>query len=234
MKKVVVVTGAARGIGRSISLRLYNDGFRVAAFSRNSELLASLQEEINDSENLKVFTGDVTDAKFVNESINIIEKEWGGVEHLVNNAGLAIFKKFVDSSLDEFKQQMDVNMFGVYNVTKAVVNNMIARNSGSIFTVSSLAGKNGFVHGSMYAATKHAVMGFSRSLMLELRDHNIRVGTICPGSVDTDMIANTPIEPKNIDKILTGEDVADIISTMIKLPPRAMVSEIEVRPTNPK
>lgn len=234
MKEVVLVTGAARGIGRAIAIKLYNDGYRIAAFSRNIELLQELAAGLNDPDNFKIFAGDATDTQFVQNSVAEIENIWGGIDHLINNAGMAIFKKFVDSSLEDFKAQMDVNMYGVYNFTKAVVDGMIANKAGSIFTVSSLAGKNGFVHGTMYAATKHAVMGFSRSLMLELRDYNIRVGTICPGSVDTEMISNTPIEPKNIDKILTGEDVAEIISTMIKLPPRAMVSEIEVRPTNPK
>jgi len=234
MGDVVIVTGASRGIGKAITLRLFSEGYKVAAFGRDLAKLELLKAEIKDSEKFKIFSGDVTDSEFVTSSVKQIEEEWGKVDHLINNAGLAIFRKFVDSDLESFKAQMDVNMYGVYNFSKAVVDGMISRNSGSIITISSLAGKNGFNYGTMYSATKHAVMGFSRSLMLELREYNIRVGTVCPGSVDTDMITGTPIEPGDASKILSSEDVAEVVSAMLKLPPRALVSELEIRPTNPK
>ncbi len=105
--------------------------------------------------------------------------------------------------------------------------------SGTIVNISSLAGKNAFVNGAGYAATKWALMGFSKCLMLEEREYNIRVITVCPGSVDTSF---SPLEGKrgNSDKILKPQDVADAVLTAVTLPENAMMSEIDLRPTNPK
>jgi 3-oxoacyl-[acyl-carrier protein] reductase len=165
--------------------------------------------------------------------VNHIIKTHGKVDHLINNAGMGILKKLVDSTLDEFKQQMDVNLYGVYNFTKAVLPNMIKNRSGSIINISSLAGKNAFVGGTMYGATKHGLMGFTKSLMLEVREYNIRVAAICPGSVDTSFNPNRAVIPEKKD-ILLSEDVAETVALVIKMPIRAMVSEIDIRPTNPK
>lgn len=111
---------------------------------------------------------------------------------------------------------------------------MVKQKSGSIINISSLAGKNGFQYGTTYAATKHAVMGFTKSLLLEVREHNIRVAAVCPGSVVTDMIMNTDMKPGQPEKILDPADVAEVVASIINLPPRALVSEVEIRPTNPK
>lgn len=128
---------------------------------------------------------------------------------------------------------MQTNMVGVFNFTKAVLNNMIENQSGAIINISSLAGKSGFVGGSTYAATKHAVMGFTRSLLLEIRKYNIKVCAVCPGSVSTDMIANSQLHSKNFSRILQPQDVAEVVNTVINLPIHATISEIEIRPTNP-
>lgn len=232
--ELVIVTGASKGLGRIIAEKLYNAGYKIAVFARNKELLDNFAGEINDPENFMTSAGDVTDQQFVNDSVSKIISVHGGVDHLINNAGLAIFKKFVDSSPEEFKAQMDVNMFGIYNLTKAVVPGMIEKRKGTILNISSISGKNGFVNGTMYSATKHAVMGFTRSLMLELREYNIKVGSICPGSISTDMLSGTPLEPAKREKILDGGEIADLIKTILELPAKAMVSEIEIRPVNPK
>lgn len=235
IKEVAIITGASRGIGEAIAKRLASEGMITALFGRDVSKLDSVKNSIIKSGGEAIsFTGDVTDKEFVHNSVNDILNEFGKIDHLINNAGLAILKKFVDSDLDEFKQQMEVNVYGIYNFTKAVISGMIENKNGSVINISSLAGKNGFVHGSMYSATKHAVMGFSKSLMMEVRDYNIRVAAVCPGSVATEMIANTPIQPKDNLKVLQPEDVAEVVSTVIKLPVRALVSEIEIRPTNPK
>jgi 3-oxoacyl-[acyl-carrier protein] reductase len=110
---------------------------------------------------------------------------------------------------------------------------MRARKQGTIVNIASLAGKNGFVGGTVYTASKHAVLGFSRSLMLEVRKENIRVITICPGSVNTRLIRNQTTLKPNLDTILRPEDVAETVLAAIRLPPRALVSELDVRPTNP-
>ncbi len=233
--QVSLVTGASRGIGKAIAKKLAGDGHSLALFGRDTDKLKEVKDELQkDSNKVEIFSGDVADEEFVFGSVKKVIEQFGGVDHLINNAGVAYFKRFVDSNLDEFKRQIDTNLYGIYNFTKAVINHFIERKSGSVINISSLAGKNGFIGGTMYSATKHAVMGFSKSLMLEVRDHNIRVCTICPGSVATDLLIGTNMEPSKVEKILSPVDVAETVSTFIKLPSRANMSEIDIRPTNPK
>lgn len=231
---LAIVTGASRGIGKGIALRLAKEGHDVMLFGRDKTALEKTNEEVLAlGVQAEMFLGDAADVKFVNESVQKILKKYGKVDHLINNAGMGILKKFVDSSLDDFKQQIDVNLYGVYNFTKAVIDNMIANRKGSIINISSLAGKNAFVGGTMYGATKHALMGFTKSLMLEVREYNIRVAAICPGSVDTNFNPNREVIPEK-KNILHSEDVAETVMLVLKMPVRAMVSEIDIRPTNPK
>ena len=110
---------------------------------------------------------------------------------------------------------------------------MRLRREGTIVNVASLAGRSGFVGGTAYTASKHAVLGFSRSLMLEVRKDNVRVVTICPGSVDTSMLRDQPMLRADPNRILRPEDVADTILHALLLPARALVSELDIRPTNP-
>src|SRR3972149_3851927 len=231
---LTIVTGASRGIGKGIAFRLAKEGHNLMLFGRDKFALEQVKKEIRSfGIQSDMFLGDAADTKFVNEAVNQIIKTYGRVDHLINNAGMGILKNFVDSNLDEFKKQIDVNLYGVYNFTKAVIDHMIANRSGSIINISSLAGKNAFIGGTMYSATKHALMGFTKSLMLEVREYNIRVAAICPGSVDTNFNPNRDLisEKKNI---LLSEDVAETVALVLKMPIRAMVSEIDIRPTNPK
>ena len=117
--------------------------------------------------------------------------------------------------------------------TRRVLPGMRERRRGTIVNVASVAGKVGFVGGTAYAASKHAVMGFSRSLMLEVRRDHIRVVAVCPGSVATQMLQDQPLLPANPEKILAPEDVAQTILCSVRLPQRALVNEIEIRPTDP-
>ncbi|MFA3781547.1 SDR family oxidoreductase [Melioribacteraceae bacterium 4301-Me] len=233
--QVSLVTGASRGIGRAIAIKLAGEKHKLAIFGRDKEKIEQTVETIKKmgSEALP-FIGDVADPMFVNEAVNQVLLSFGKVDNLINNAGIGIFKKFIDSSLEEFKKQIEVNVYGIYNFTKAVIDNMISNNSGTIINISSLAGKNGLAYGTMYSASKHAVMGFSKSLMHEVREFNIRVVTVCPGSVATEFISGTEIEPRNLEKVLSAEDIAEVVASIINLPMRATVSEIEIRPTNPK
>ncbi len=118
-------------------------------------------------------------------------------------------------------------------MTRAVLPPMRSRKQGSIVNVASLAGRNGFAGGTAYTASKHAVLGFSRSLMLEVRKDNVRVIAICPGSVDTSLLRDQPMLKSEPSRILRPEDVAASILHAIELPDRALVSELDIRPTNP-
>jgi len=232
-RELSVVTGASRGIGKGIALRLARENHDVIIFGRDISALKDVQKEIKDiGVDCEYFSGDVADAGFVNDSINKILKN-KKIDHLVNNAGIGIMKKVIDAELDDFKKQVDANLFGIFNFSKAVLNSMIERRKGSIINIASLAGKNSFVGGSMYSATKHAVLGFARSLMLEVRQYDIKVATICPGSVDTHF-GSGGHDPRSKGEILQPEDVAEAVMSVIKLPVRALISEIDLRPTNPK
>lgn len=234
-RKISIVTGASRGIGKSIALKLAQENHNLVIFGRNEAALNKVTGEIKTfGVDCDFFAGDVRDVDFVNSSIDSVYSKYGRIDNLINNAGFGIFKKFVDSTLTEFKDQVDVNLFGVYNFTKAVVPFMIKQTSGNIINISSLAGKNSFIGGAMYSASKFALMGFSRSLMLELREFNIRVILICPGSVDTEFFVESGHPAPNQEKVLRPEDIAETVIAVIKLPPRAMISEVDIRPTNPK
>jgi NADP-dependent 3-hydroxy acid dehydrogenase YdfG len=118
-------------------------------------------------------------------------------------------------------------------MTREVLPGMRERKRGSVVTIASLAGRNGFAGGSAYVASKHAALGFCRALMLEVRKDNIRVIAICPGSVDTSLIRDQSVLTPNLDRILKPEDVAATVLAALSLPERATVSELDVRPTNP-
>lgn len=233
-RKTAIVTGGSRGIGKAIALRLARENYNVAIFGRDVSALEKVCGEISAlGVECRFFVGDAADEIFVNDSIKKIEDDFGKIDVLVNNAGTGIFKKLVDSSLEDFKTQINVNLYGVYNFSKAVLGSMIKNGAGAIINIASLAGKNSFPTGTMYSASKHAVLGFTRSLMLEVREYNIRVAAICPGSVDTEFFDDTHMTP-NTAKILKAEDVAESVMSVISLPARALISEIDIRPTNPK
>jgi 3-oxoacyl-[acyl-carrier protein] reductase len=233
-KNVALVTGASKGIGEAIALKLAHENYDVIIYGRNLKRLESLKEKLtNLGSNTLSFIGDVADKEFVNNSIKEILSKYNKIDVLINNAGIAHFESFVNSTLEQFKAQIDTNLIGVYNFCKSVINSMIEKRNGTIINISSLAGKVGFSHGTMYSATKHAVMGFSRSLMQEVRKYDVKVVAVCPGSVATDMIMDSPIHPEEKQELLQPQDIADIVYSILKLPTRALISEIEIRPNNP-
>ncbi|MGE5402412.1 MAG: SDR family oxidoreductase [Ignavibacteriales bacterium] len=230
-----VITGAGRGIGKAIALRLAKEGHNVALISRTESELREVKNEVEGNGVECIFyQGDVGDEIFVKKAVKDILSRYSKIDHLINNAGIAFIRKLVDSSLDEFKRQINTNLYGVYNFTKAVLPGMIERRSGSIINISSLAGKNSFVGGTMYSASKHALMGLTRSLMLEVREYNIRVAAICPGSVESEFARDSEMDPRSKGGILKPADVAESVAAIIKMPPRALISEIDLRPTNPQ
>jgi len=232
-RQTAIVTGASKGIGKAIALKLAQENFNVVIFGRNEKNLISVKKVIQKHNvDCEYFIGDVADQNFVSDSVKQIQKKYKKIDVLINNAGEAIFKKFTETTLEDFKTQMNTNVFGVFNFTKYVIEQMINKRNGTIINIVSQAGKYGFEFGTTYSATKHAVMGFSKSLLIEVRKFNIRIITICPGSTDTEMIKNSPIH-RNLKQFLKPQDVAEITYSAIKLPQRALISDLEIRPTNP-
>jgi 3-oxoacyl-[acyl-carrier protein] reductase len=228
------ITGATEGIGRATAFALGKAGYKVGVCARTESKVQSLLQDLH-KEGIEAAGGpaDVGDPKQVSRVIEETTKALGEIDTLVNNAGILIARPFEELTLEEWDSTMATNLRSVYLVTREVLPPMRRRRQGSIVNVVSLAGKNGFIGGTAYAASKHAVLGFSRSLMLEVRKDNIRVIAILPGSVDTSMMHHQPMLKAEPSRILQPEDVAATILDALRLPERALVSELDIRPTNP-
>jgi 3-oxoacyl-[acyl-carrier protein] reductase len=234
MPTTALVTGATQGIGRATAFALGRAGYRVGICARTAAKVQTLLAELG-AEGIRAAgaPADVADPEQVGDALNQITGELGEIGILVNNAGVLIARHFEELTLEDWDVTMATNLRSLFVVTRAVLPSMRQKREGAIVNVASLAGRNGFVGGTAYAASKHAVLGFSRSLMLEVRKDNVRVITICPGSVDTGMLQDQPLLRSDPRRILRPEDVADTILHALRLPDRALVSELDIRPTNP-
>ena len=240
--KVAIITGASSGIGYATALALSNAGAKVAAGARRTDRLESLQDEIAKNGG-EVLIGklDVAKKQECETFVDAVIKKWGTVDILVNNAGLMPLSFFKSLKVDEWDQMIDVNLKGVLYCTAAVINQMHAKKSGHIINISSVAGRTVFPAGSVYCATKHAVVAFSEGLRQELSQRsNIRVTCIEPGVVATELL-NT-ITDKSLEKYvhttkqqeaqqLQSEDIAKAIVFAVQAPDHVNVNEILIRPT---
>ena len=233
-RDTALVTGATEGIGRATARALGRAGFRVAVCARTASKVEALVGRLR-AEGIEAAgaPADVGDSQQVARAVERLTGELGPVEVLVNNAGVLIARPLEELSLEDWDTTMATNLRGLFLVTRAVLPGMRARRSGTIVNVASLSGHSGFAGGTAYAASKHGVLGFSRSLMLEVRKDGVRVVAVCPGSVDTGMLHDQPMLKADPSRILRPEDVADTIVQAVRLPARAMVSELDIRPINP-
>lgn len=232
--RVALVTGATEGIGRAVAFALGRAGWSVGVCARTPDRLEHLLHDMRAAGiTADGLPADVGDEAQVRAMARHVTSALGPIDTLVNNAGVLIARTFGELSLDDWDITMRTNVRSLFLVTREVLPAMRSAGRGDIVNVASLAGRNGFIGGTAYVASKHAVLGFSKALMQEERKNNIRVIAICPGSVATAMLENQPLLPANADKILRPEDVADVILTALRLPGRAMVSELDIRPTNP-
>lgn len=224
-RQTALVTGASRGIGRATALRL-SAAYDIIAVARSASELASLEEEIEVGGGVcRAIHLDIADEKAVGSALRGLE-----VDVLVNNAGVATMKPFLELTSAEWHRMVDVNFNSLYYVTHALIGGMVQRKRGFVVTIGSLAGRNTFVGGSCYAATKHAVNGFSESLMLEVRDSGVRVAVVMPGSVATSL---TPGGGDDSWK-LTSNQIADSVWYLITQPDSVLVSRLEIRPARAK
>jgi 3-oxoacyl-[acyl-carrier protein] reductase len=229
-----LVTGATHGIGRATAFALGRAGYRVGVCARTAPKVAALVEELRAAGIEAVGrAGDVAEAGDAAAIVEQVAAALGEVGVLVNNAGLLIARPIAELTLEDWDATMATNLRSLFLMTRAVLPPMRAKGRGDIVNVASLSARNGFAGGTAYAASKHAVLGFGRSLMLELRKEGIRVITICPGSVDTGMLRDQPMLKADPDRILQPDDVAEAILHTLRLPDRALASEVDLRPTNP-
>lgn len=232
--RVAVVTGGSSGIGRAVARSLGRAGCRLAICARTPETLeeaaASLARE---GFEVLAVPADVSRPEDVEELAERVVDELGPPDVLVNNAGLARFGDLEELSPEDFDTVFGVNVRGVFFCSRAFVPAMKERGDGVVVNVASLAGKNAFPGGTVYAASKHAVVGMSKSMMLELREHGIRVITVCPGSVNTRFFDETDYFDPDRDAIVQPEDVGELVREAVRLSDRGTVSEVEIRPVNP-
>ncbi len=228
--KVALITGGSMGIGNAIGRRLAEEGARVVLAARTASRLEAAAKALqNDGLPVTGIPADVSREEDVERLVGTIVKTEGRLDILVNNAGMGVFKPVTELSAREFDMMWGTNMRGAFLPTRAALPHMIRARYGELVFISSLAGKNSFKGGAGYCATKWGLRGFAGSLMLEVREHNIRVTTIFPGSVDTSFSA----DGKKGAHITQPHDVADAVLFAITAPSRSMFSEIDVRPTNP-
>jgi 3-oxoacyl-[acyl-carrier protein] reductase len=235
----IFITGASKGIGYAIAAKFLTactGEIQLAICARNAaeiEQARSTLARLNSSAVILAGVCDVADETSVKQFIGRVQNEFGAIDVLVNNAGFGIFKTVSELTAKEFDDVIATNLRGVFLITQAVLPAMRSKKAGTIITISSLAGKNGFATASAYCAAKFGVRGLMQSLFLEVREDNIRVVTICPGSVDTDFFT-ADTEHIRSKHALEAADVADAAFMVTQLPQNATISELDIRPTNPK
>jgi NADP-dependent 3-hydroxy acid dehydrogenase YdfG len=228
------ITGATQGIGRATAFALGRAGYAVGVCARTAAKVEALVAELRAAGIASAgAAADVSRPEPVAAAVARVTDGLGEIGLLVNNAGVLIARPFEQLTLEDWDTTMATNLRSLFVVTRAVLPGMRRRGEGTVVNVASLAGRNGFVGGTAYTASKHAVLGFARSLMLEVRKEGIRVITICPGSVATGMLQDQAMLKSDPGRILQPDDVAQAIVDAVRLPGRALVSEIDLRPTNP-
>ena len=223
-KPLAVVTGASKGIGRAIAVRLAKD-FDILALARTKSALDELAKEIGGAGgNCTVAVVDVADPSAVAKALKDVD-----ADVLVNNAGVGPIKPMLELTPAEWNAIVDVNFNGLYHVTRALLPGMVARKRGHVVVIGSIAGRSGFVGGTAYAGSKHAAMAFAECLMLEVRDHGVKVSIVNPGSVATEFSHRS--DPS---WMLSAEEVAESVAHVINTPPDVLVHRLEVRALTPR
>ncbi len=232
--KNAIITGAGKGIGRAIALALAIEGVNLGLISRTEKDLQELKEDLKKYPvQTSIAVEDIADIQAVNAAVKSIQNELGSIDILINNAGIAKFGKFLDLLPSEWEDQIKVNLFGVYYVTRAVLPEMIKHQTGDIINISSTAGLKGSPMTSAYSASKFGVMGLTDSLMQEVRKHNIRVTALNPSTVVTDLAIKSNLLNNNEDRVMHPEDFAELIIAHLKLNRRIFVKEASIWSTNP-
>ncbi len=234
--KISIVTGASKGIGRAIALALAREGSHVAISARNHELLRQTAESVQAlGVECFVFAGDMASEASISEFIDASTARFGRLDILVNNAGIGRFKHIADMPTKDWDAMFNLNVRGMFIATRQAIPHLRRTGDSFVVNIASLAGKNSFPGGGGYAATKHAVLAFSRCLMLEERNNGVHVVAICPGSVNTAFFdSREDVSNSRVENMLLPEDVASTVVHAIRMPRRAMVSEIDIRPSTPK
>ena len=233
--KKAIITGGGRGLGKATAIAFAKEGIDVAITGRTESVLKETVSEL-EKYGIKAMYSvfDVGNYEDVKNNIKKTIDALGGIDILVNNAGICTVGSFNDMPVEEWSVMIQVNVMGMYYVTKEVLPHLIAKNKGDIINISSTAGLNGNPNISGYSASKFAVIGMSESLMKEVRKNNIRVNTLTPSTIETDMtLGLNMMEKGSVENVLQPEDFAELIVAGLKLPRRAMLKGASLWSTNP-
>ncbi len=237
--KVAVVTGGTRGIGLAIAAALVDRGVDVLAIARRANSverakssIAALSRPDRPTGRFDARVADVRDYRAVESAIDGVVERFGGLDVLVNNAGIGSFGEVASQPLDEWRETIDTNLVGAFHCCRAAIPHLRRRGGGWIINISSLASKNPFAGGSAYCASKAGLNAFADALMLELRYDDIRVSTILPGSVRTDF-GGAQSGPGPDWKLAPG-DVGRVVVDLVMHDPRSLPSRVEIRPSKPR
>ncbi len=228
--KIAVVTGASSGIGKATAEALAKEGVIVVLASRKIDELKKISKSLNEKNpnSAFAFKCDLTDKKQVEKLSDFVFKKFGKTDILLNNAGIAFWKKFDKMPLDEIEKTIAVNLMGTIYCTKAFLPQFLSQKSGTIINISSGLGKRGAAGAVAYCASKFGVVGFSEALYWELKDFGINVSCILPGKVDTQLF-DLPKNSPDRKKMLSAEKVAELIVFLCKQPPYTNIKEISIR-----
>ena len=228
MSKTALVTGANRGIGRAIALMLAQTGHDLCLLARDEAALGAVADECAVSGvSVCSLHGELTDDGFMNAALETAITRYGAIDVLVNNAGTARHEAVQDADLGAWQDVMDVNFKAVVHLSAKVLPAMVARKEGTIVNISSISGRNSPAGSAIYSASKHALNGFSGSMFEDVRNHGIRVSTIMPGFVATDLTDGLGMDA---GKMIQASDVADAVRYVLSASPSCCPTEIVLRP----
>jgi len=231
--KVALVTGGSRGIGLAIARALATDGVNVSVTGLSDANLSAARPKIEAAGPSAVETlrADVRRYDEIERAINATVGRFGGLDILINNAGVGIFVDVAEMTPAQWSEVLETNITGIFYACHAAIPHLRRRGGGSIVNISSLAGSNPFVRGAAYCASKAAVNAFSESLMQEVRYDNIRVSCVAPGSVATEFAQGDAA--KGADWKVAPAEVAEVVLNLLRHPARSLPSRVEIRPTQP-
>ncbi|MFB5266845.1 3-ketoacyl-ACP reductase [Paenibacillus enshidis] len=234
--KTAVITGAGKGIGRAIAEVLAKEGVSLGLIARTAADLEQLQASLGNTYGVKVASAvaDVSDRTQAEAAVASLEMELGAIDILINNAGTATFGTVLDMDPEEWERIVRVNLMGTYYVTRAALPSMVAQSSGTIINISSTAGERAAATTSAYSASKFAVLGFTESLMQEVRKSNIRVTALTPSTVNTELASGAGLKIGDEDRMMQPEDVAELVLATLKLPQRVFIKSAGIWTTNPQ
>jgi 3-oxoacyl-[acyl-carrier protein] reductase len=232
--KTALITGGSRGIGKAIAIALSKEGVNIIITGRGEATLQVAEKDIAaHGVQTKYVVLDVGSRNDVEKILAETIAHSAPIDILINNAGLGAFGGFLEMAPEQWEQIIQVNLLGVYYVTRAILPGMIERNTGDIINIASTAGLRGAAVTSAYSASKFGLLGLTESLMLEVRKHNIRVSALTPSTVATDMAVELKLTDGNPDKVLQAEDMAELVVAQLKLNRRALLKTASLWSTNP-